>query len=147
VAVAAANLSLGAQTNIVINDHVQYTPGSNAGLLAIAEDDVDVGLVVPDDMRVDGIYVAQNGRFGRNHYYAGYLSGSLSPYVLRNSLTRYGSVISNGRVGTKWTSSGSIVSGFSIRVTSFDQNQVDDPPPLIPETSDVYRLDGWKQEG
>lgn len=147
VALAAADLSSGAETNIVLNGDIEYVAGASAGLLAIAEDDVDVGLVVPDDMRADGIYIAQNGRFGRNHYETAYLGSSLDPYVIRDTLTRYGSVISNGRVGTRWTSGGVTVSGFENRVTSFDRSQVDDPPPLTPETSDVYLFEDWRQEG
>lgn len=162
VTLAAANLSSGSQTNIVINDDITYAVGTDAGLLAIAEDDVDIGLVVPDNMTANGIFVAQNGRFGRNHYctscssggwwstYYG-LPGSLDPYVCQDTLTRYGSVISNGRVGTRWTGSscpgGGYSSGFENRVTSFDSNQVDNPPPMTPETSDVYIFDSWQQEG
>lgn len=148
VTLAAADLSYGGQTNIVLNDNIEYVPGTDAGLLAIAEDDIDVGLEVPDDMRIDGIFIAQNGRFGRNHYWTGHLPGWLDPYVLRNSLTSYGSTVSNGRTVTKWVDGGGVVfSGFDSQVSSFDQNQVDDPPPLIPETSDVYQLDSWQQEG
>ena len=147
VTLAAADLSSGAQTNIVASDNIEYVAGTDAGLLAIAEDDVDVGLVVPTDMRMDGIYIAQNGRFGRNHYSTAYLNSSLDPYVLRNSLTRFGSVVSNGRVGTQWTSGGVTVSGFHNRITSFDPEQVDSPPPLTPETSDVYTFTDWRQEG
>lgn len=151
VTLAAADLSSGAQTNIVLNDDIYYTSGADAGLLAIAEDDVDIGLVVPDDMRADGIFVAQNGRFGRNHYETAYLTSSLDPYVCQGTLTREGSVISNGRVGTQWTGNlcggGTFGSGFQYRVTSFDQNQVNSPPPLTPETSDVYEFEDWQQEG
>lgn len=150
VALAAANLSLGSQTNIVINNDIKYVSGTDAGLIAIAEDDVDVGLQVPNDLEANGIFVAQNGRFGRNHYWSGYLPGWLDGYICRDTLTRFGSVVSNGRVGTKWiggTYCGSFSSGFANRITSFDQNQVDNPPPLTPKTSDVYILDGWKQKG
>ena len=148
VTVAAADLSSGGQTNIVIEGDVNYVAGTNAGLLAIAEDDVDVGLVVPNNMTANGIYIAQNGRFGRNHYWTGALPGWLDQYVSRDSLTRLGSVVSNLRVGTEWSnSSGNHVSGFRSRITSFDRNQVDDPPPLTPETSDVYQFKDWRQEG
>jgi hypothetical protein len=157
VALAAANLSLGSQTNIVINDDVNYV-GSNAGLMAIAEDDVDVGLQVPNNLQANGIYIAQNGRFGRNHYCANDCSltagnqglpAALDPYVCRGTFTRDGSVVSNGRVGTQWTGNycGSYSSGFEFRVTSFDQDQVNNPPPLTPETSDVYQFSEWKMEG
>jgi hypothetical protein len=150
VTLAAADLSSGSQTNIVLNDNITYAAGTDSGLLAIAEDDVDVGLEVPNDMTTNGIFIAQNGRFGRNHYDTAYLPWWLDTYVCRSSLTRFGSVISNGRVGTKWTGSnscGSFSSGFENRVTSFDQDQVDNPPPLIPETSDVYIFEDWRQEG
>ena len=147
VTLAAANLSSGSETNIVLHDDITYTAGSDAGLLAIAEDDIDVGLQVPDNMTTNGIFIAQNGRFGRNHYVTSYLPWWLDGYVHRDTLTRNGSVISNGRVGTKWTSGGTTVSGFHNRVTSFDQNQVDRPPPLTPETSDVYNFKDWRLEG
>ena len=146
VTLAAADLSSSAETNIVISDSVTYND-TDSGLLAIAEDDVDVGLEVPDDMTANGIYVAQNGRFGRNHYITGYLPWWLDAYVIRNSLTRFGSVVSNGRVGTRWTSGGTTVSGFELRTTSFDQDQVDNPPPLTPQTSDVFIFDNWRQDG
>lgn len=146
VTLAAANLSSGAQTNIVINNNIEYVPDSVSGLLAIAEDDIDVGLVVPNNMRADGIYIAQNGRFGRNHYRASDLSNALDPYILRGTLTQYGSTISNGRVGTKWTNNGVTISGFANRINSFDLNQVVSPPPITPETSDVYTFKDWRQD-
>jgi hypothetical protein len=171
VTIAAADLSSGAQTNLVIEDSITYS-SPNSGLLAIAEDDIDVGLEVPDDMTANGIFIAQNGRFGRNNYcescgewiWVGFwtfrnygLPWWLDPYVCQDRLTRFGSVVSNGRVGTKWTSgtpalnicgSGTpFMSGFEDRVTSFDAAQVDNPPPLTPETSDVYIFDNWRQDG
>ncbi len=146
VSLAAADLSSGNQTNIVVNNNITYKPNSNAGLLAIAKDDIDIGLVVPDNMIAHGIFVAQNGRFGRNHYNENYLTAAYRQYVKRSSLTRLGSVVSNGRVGTKWGDSNGWSSGFNYRYTSFDINQVDNPPPLTPETSDVYLLRDWKQD-
>ncbi len=145
VAVAAALNVVDPQTNIVIEGNVTYTAGVDAGLLAIAEDDVDIGVEVPEDMIANGIYVAQNGRFGRNYYTTGWLPNASD--VVKDSLTRNGSVVSNLRSGTAWYSSGTTVSGFLIRTTSFDRDQVDNPPPLTPETSDVYKFDDWRQEG
>ncbi len=147
VAVAAGLNSSNLQNNIVIHDDVTYVAGTDAGLVAIAEDDVDVGIDVPNNMIANGIYIAQNGRFGRNHYTTGNLPNSLDPFVSRDSLTRLGSVVSNQRGGTEWSSSGSHISGFRSRTTSFDRDQVDNPPPLTPETSDVYELQDWRSEG
>jgi hypothetical protein len=154
VTLAAANLNLAAQTNVVINDNLFYTAGSDAGIMVIAEDDVDIGLVVPNNMTGNGIFVAQNGRFGRNHYTTSGtygLSNALDPYVCRNTYTRFGSVVSNGRVGSQWTGNscggGTYGSGFANRNTSFDNDQVNNPPPMTPETSDVYTFDSWQLDG
>jgi hypothetical protein len=166
VAIAAGLNSSNAQNNIVIDGNVTYVAGTNAGLVVIAEDDIDVGIDVPTDMTANGIYIAQNGRFGRNQYcdacggppiigpwwnrrYTSYaLPTILEENILRNRLTRLGSVISNQRGGTAWTSGGGVTSsGFLIRDTSFDRDQIDDPPPLTPTTNDVYELQDWRQEG
>lgn len=156
VAVAAGLNSSNVQNNIVIAGDVTYSTGGTPGLVAIAEDDIDIGLNVPDDMTAHGIYIAQNGRFGRNYYCVSDCSntngnqglpGTLDEYVTRNSLTRLGSVISNQRSGTSWTSGTVVESGFLDRYTSFDRNQIDDPPPLTPTTNDVYELQDWRQEG
>jgi hypothetical protein len=151
VALAAANLSSGAQTNIVINNDVRYVAGTTAGLLAIAEDDVDIGLVIPgENLDLYGIYIAQNGRYGRNHYTeTGYygLSNTLDPYVMVGSLNQFGTIVTNNRAGTTWVNgSGNAISGFTGGGSSFDRDQIDNPPPLTPETSDVYHFSNWRQK-
>jgi len=147
VSIAAADLSSANQTNLVINGNLTYGSGSDVGLVAIAEDDVDIGVTVPNDLTANGIYIAQNGRFGRNYYRENFFESEYQEYVLRDSLTRLGTVVSNGRTGTAWNSSGVTVSGFLIRNTSFDVNQVKNPPPLTPQTSDVYEFEDWRQDG
>lgn len=156
VAVAAGLNTSNTQNNIVIANNVTYSTGGTPGLVAIAEDDIDIGLNVPNDLTANGIYIAQNGRFGRNHYCVSDCSstggnqglpGSLDEYVFRDSLTRLGSVVSNQRGGTSWSSGVTLISGFRDRFTSFDRNQIDDPPPLTPATNDVYELQDWRQEG
>ena len=153
VAIAAGLNASNAQNNIVVDGNVTYVPGTDAGLVAIAEDDIDIGLDVPNNMTVNGIYIAQDGRFGRNQYEdSGFYrlpnsSPNLRQYVLRNSLTRTGSVVSNLRGGTAWGSGGVTASGFLSRITSFDRDQIDNPPPLTPTTNDVYELQDWRSEG
>ncbi|MCA9360981.1 hypothetical protein KC845_00335 [Candidatus Kaiserbacteria bacterium] len=150
VTVAAADTdTAGVDPSIILNDNITYAT-SSAGLLAVAEDDVLVGLVVPDNMILNGIFVAQNGRFGRNHYRTSGSYDVLSihdSYVKRNSLTINGTIVSNGRVGTKWVNGfGNFTSGFDTRYNSYDRNLVDDPPPLAPHTSDDYRFIEWREE-
>ncbi|MEM9336971.1 MAG: hypothetical protein AAGA35_03905 [Patescibacteria group bacterium] len=150
VSVAAADNDLGdPDHSIILNGDITYAT-STAGLLAVAEEDVLVGLVVPDTMDLNGIFIAQNGRFGRNHYKTSGWQDVLSihnDYVTRDTLTMNGTIVSNGRVGTKWTSGGSFVSGYDTRFNSYDRDLVDDPPPLVPNTSDVYEFIEWREDG
>ena len=146
VTIAAADVdTVGVDPSIIINDSITYS-SADAGLLALAEEDVLIGVDVPDDMYLYGIFVAQNGRFGRNHYDSS-LPSSLDPYRYRNSLTMHGTIVSNGRVGTKWSSGGVWSSGFGTRYNSYDRDLVDDPPPLTPEVSDTYQFIQWREGG
>jgi len=164
VAIAAGLNAVNAQNNIVVDGNITYVAGTEAGLVAIAEDDIDIGLDVPNNMTVNGIYIAQDGRFGRNNYCTSCsewtpsgsswvfrnvgLPNALDQYVIRNSLTRLGSVVSNQRGGTAWSAPGMPTSsGFLTRDTSFDRNQVDNPPPLTPITNQIYELQDWRSEG
>lgn len=133
--------------SIILANNITYTSPTTSGLLAIAEQDVLIGLNVPDNMVLNGIFIAQNGRYGRNHYrnwgtYA--LPNWLHPFIIRNSETHNGTIVSNGRVGTQWTSSGATISGFRDRYTSYDRYLIESPPPFIPETSDVYQYSDWR---
>lgn len=153
VTVAAAGTDIeGNDPDIILQDDILYNNPVEDGLLAIAEDDVLLGVNVPDDMIVNGIFVAQNGRFGRNYYAYSQLPASwwwgydYRPFYKRDSLSVNGTIVSNGRVGTRWTSSGSYVSGFNSRTNTYDRNLVNNPPPLVPNTSDVYEFVEWREE-
>ena len=152
VTIAAAGTdSTGANPSIILQGDITYDNPDDDGLLAIAEQDVLIGVDVPNNMNVNGIYVAQNGRFGRNLYTNDNLpnpSGPLNfkPYYERNSLTINGTIVSNGRVGTQWTNGGSFESGFHDRYSSYDRNLVENPPPLVPNTSDVYDFVDWRED-
>ena len=148
---AAGTDSTGANPSIILQGNITYDDPETDGLLAIAEENVLLGVDVPNDMTVNGIYIAQNGRFGRNHYLYGNLpnpSGPLDfrPYYERDSLSVNGTIVSNGRVGTQWTDSGNFISGFRDRYSSYDRNLVESPPPLVPNTSDVYDFVDWREE-
>jgi hypothetical protein len=150
VTLAAANVaSATINPSIILNGNITYSSATSSGLLAIAEDDVLVGVSVPNNMTAYGIFIAQNGRFGRNHYRESGTYGlpsALDPYVFRNSLTMNGTIVSNGRVGTQWVSGGVPTSGFLINNNTYDRNLVASPPPLVPKTSDVYEITDWREE-
>lgn len=155
VTIAAADVdTAGIDPSIILNSNITYA-NATSGLLAIGEKDVLVGLVVPDTMTLNGIFVAQNGRFGRNHYCQGEcdafhggsegLPGALDPYDKRSTLTVNGTIVSNGREGTKWTSGAVYLSGFNLRNNSYDRRLVSDPPPLTPNVSDTYEFIEWRE--
>lgn len=148
---AAGTDSTGANPSIILQGNITYDDPETDGLLAIAEENVLLGVDVPNNMTINGIFIAQTGRFGRNDYNYGNLpnpSGPLDfrPYYERNSLTTNGTIVSNGRVGTQWTSGGVFESGFHNRYSSYDRNLVESPPPLVPNTSDVYDFVDWREE-
>jgi hypothetical protein len=156
VTLAAADTdTAGLDHSIILNDNITYST-SSAGLLAIAEQDVLLGLNVPDNMTINGIMIARNGRYGRNHYCSSAapacpnntynLPSGLANYRFRSTLTMNGTIVSNGRVGDQWSSGGLWISGFGVRNNSYDRNLVESPPPLVPETSDVYVFRDWREE-
>jgi hypothetical protein len=167
VSLAAADNDLGdPDHSIILNDNITYATTS-AGLLAVAEEDVLIGLDVPEVMEVNGIFIAQNGRFGRNNYdvsglpteclwwtqywiYGWICTGGwvtmFADKVQLNELTVNGTIVSNGRVGTKWSAGEFWLSGFNTRFNSYDRFLVDNPPPLAPNTSEDYKFVEWREQ-
>ncbi|MBX9906815.1 hypothetical protein K2X96_02885 [Patescibacteria group bacterium] len=156
VTVAAANvITAGVAPDLILEGNITYAT-STAGLLAVGEGSVLIPLDSPDVMTINGIFVAQTGRFGRNHYCQSEcdsdnpgnegVSNALDPYVTQTSLTVNGTIVSNGREGTKWTSGATVVSGYQTRTNSYDRKLVSDPPPLTPYTSDTYKFIEWREE-
>lgn len=144
VTLAAADVdTAGVNPSLILNSNIRYA-SATSGLLAIAEQDVTIPLVVPDQMYLDGIYIAQNGAFGRNHYDTS-MPNAWEEYIMRSELHINGTVVSNGRVGTKWVNeSGQFISGFADRFNSYDRNLMTNPPAYTPVTSDVYEFGEWR---
>jgi hypothetical protein len=146
VTLAAADVdTLGVDPSIIINNNITYGT-ADAGFLAVAESDILIGLVVPNNLHLNGIFVAQTGKFGRNQY-GSYIPNSWYSYIIRSSLTINGSIISFNRSGYNYNSGSTLVSGFQNVVSSYDVNQIYDPPPFTPYTSDVYQFMRWRQDG
>lgn len=144
-------ISVVSSETIILQGDIEYSDPEEDGLLAIADDDVLIGVDVPDDMTLNGIFIAQQGHFGRNYYTYGNLpnpSGppDFRPYYKRDSLSINGTIVSKGSVGTKWSSGGTYVSGFENRFNTYDRNLVDNPPPLVPNTSSNYELSDWREQ-
>jgi hypothetical protein len=137
VTIASANLiSPTEDTDVVLQNNINYTTldGSD-GLALIGERDVLISPDSPDIMELRGVFIAQKGHFGRNHY-----SGNI-----RERLEIYGSIVSNGRVGTQWTSGSVIVSGYRERENYFDSHLVYSPPPFVPYASSEFEIANWEE--
>ncbi|MBL7150151.1 MAG: hypothetical protein ISS84_00775 [Candidatus Pacebacteria bacterium] len=137
VTVAAADLiNPNLDTDVILPGNIDYSvkDGSD-GLVLIGERNVLIGPQSPDQMELRGIFVAQKGRFSRNHY----------PGNFREKLEIYGSIISNGRVGTKWISGSQVVSGYLKRESYFDSNLVYSSPPFLPYISPEFKIVSWEE--
>ena len=152
ITIASADSGSGTTNAYLMND-ILYTPGDGTddGLTLLVENSILISPASENDLELNGIFLAKDGHFGRNHYTCsgGYALPDeyCSPvdYTDRNLLTINGSIISNGRVGTQWTSGGNFVSGYQSRVNNYDREQALDPPPLTPFTSEDYKFIEWRE--
>jgi len=138
VMIASADLiNPNLDTNVILQGNIDYTTldGSD-GFSVIGEGNILIGPNSPDKMELRGIFIAQKGRFSRNHY----------PGNIRDKLEIYGSIVSNGRVGTQWVSGSQIVSGYLKRESYFDQNLIYNPPPFVPYLSPDFEIIDWSEE-
>jgi len=134
---ASANLlNPNKDTDVVLTGDIDYTvkDGSD-GLALIGQRNVLIGPQSPDQMELRGIFVAQKGRFSRNHY----------PGNIREKLEITGSIISNGRVGTQWISGSQVVSGYLKRESYFDSNLVYSSFPFVPYLSPDFEIINWEE--
>lgn len=129
-------------TSCILNGNIDYTNLDGSDSLAIiTEQDILIPLYSPNEMILRGVFVAQKGHFGREHYSCWWYW----PECKRDNLMVYGSIVSNGRVGTKWSSSGLWASGYNERENYFDQKLASDPPPLLPYVSEELELISWEE--
>lgn len=153
VTIGAADYSgSGVTPNAYLPNNIYYTTyDGSAGLTVVADGNVFIPLNSPDIMEIHGIFVAHNGLFGRNFYTSDNAYGSdvvpsaYNSYVLQSQLTTVGTVVSNLRTGTAWSSGGATVSGYQTRVDSYDQLQALAPPPFTPSASASYQFINWDE--
>lgn len=92
VTVVAADVSQpNYDPDVIINGNIDYTTldGSD-GLTVVAENSIVLGVEIPSDISLRGIYVAQKGYFGRNLYGCWH-----APHDQKNSLTMSGTIVSD----------------------------------------------------
>lgn len=137
ITVISADLTDPAKdTDIWLQGDIEYTTTDGSdGLTLIAQRNNLIGYYSPNYMELKGIFIAQKGHFGRNLYW----------WDIKESLEMHGSIISNGRVGTQWTSGSSIVSGYKKRENYVDQNLFYNPPPYTPFVTSQVKIVGWEE--
>jgi len=144
ITIASANLTgTGQRTNVWIQGSIEYASSSEVdGLTVISQNNLLIGLYSSNVLNLKGIFIAQNGFFGRNHYPC----NKYSPHCLRNSLTITGSIVSSGRVRTQWVNPGGhISSGYLNRETSVDKNLLYAPPVFTPFLSSEFKIIKWEE--
>lgn len=143
VTVVAANVTTnGIAPNAYLKSSIVYgaTDGSD-GLTLIAENNILVTPDSPQNMTLNGVFIAQGGAFGRNLY------SCPSSYEPRTSLTILGTTVSNKRTGTKWINGcGWSDGGYQTRVDAFDRKLSTDPPPFTPSVSTDYSFVDWREK-
>ncbi len=130
-------------TSVILNGNLDYTALDGSDSLAvITQNNILIPLHSPNQMILRGVFVAQKGHFGRHHYD----KNDYPVYYKREKLEMYGSVVSYGRVGTKWSySNGMFASGYQQRDNFFDQKLALDPPPLLPYISEDLQFISWEE--
>jgi len=137
ITLASANLiDPNLDTNTILAKDIDYTSldGSD-GFALISQGSILIGPQSENILEIRGIFIAQKGRFSRNHY----------PSNFRDKLEIYGSIVSNGRVGTKWVSGSQIVSGYLKRESYYDANLIYKSPPFVPYTSPQFLIVNWEE--
>jgi len=149
VTIIAASSTSSFNPNIYLRNNILYESNDGTdGLTAIAEDSIVIPIDSPENLDVQGIFVAQNGSFGRNFYKKdnfctnNSVANKYSSCIKQDTMKIFGSVVSRGRVGTKWGD----VSGYDYREDNYDSSLTLNPPPFTPYTSDDYQFIQWNQK-
>ena len=125
------------RTSITFNKSFLYTNYDGTDSVGfIAQNNINVGFVSDDVIRIDGALIAQNGRAGRYYY-----GSSCTTYYVRQTLTSYGMIGSNVRYGFAYTDG----TGYQTRNLIYDANLLYGPPPSFPLASDQYVQISWDE--
>lgn len=138
VTVVAANLISASQKTIYLGKDLRYTNYDCTDMIGvIGQNDVEVYRQSNNILRLDAALLAQSGRVGRANY--------TGPFATRDTITVYGSIVSNQRYGFAWADAmGNHVSGYQTRNLYYDNNLLYCPPPYFP-TGTQYELDLWEE--
>ncbi len=145
ITVVAATLpdTPATRRNIIVNNDVLYTQYDGSDVIGlIAQNNVLVGLVSEDDLRIDSALIAQNGMVGRFYYRPpGGGQNRCLPNHVRTTLTLWGMIATNQRYGFAYTDG----TGYTTRNLNYDGSLLYNPPPSFPLASDEYVTLTWEE--
>jgi hypothetical protein len=129
--------------SISITGDLRYTNYDGRDVIAlIAQENINIGMVSEDDLRIDAALMAQNGRVGRYYYRPpSYSSDRCKPYHQRDAITSFGMIGSFLRYGFAYTDG----TGYQDRIITYDANLLYGPPPSFPLTADYYTPILWDE--
>lgn len=125
------------RSSITVNNALRYTNYNASDSVAlIAQNNINVGLISDDNLRIDAAMIAQNGQIGRYSY-----SSSCGSTSSRSQLTTYGMMGTALRSAFYYSSS----DGYQARTYIYDSNLLYSPPPKFPLTSNQYSVISWNE--
>jgi hypothetical protein len=128
--------------NIWINNNLVYLAKDGHSQLGVfAQNNVYIRYNIPTNLEIDAALLASSGRMIRHNYQYGGCSSYSS--AVRNSLTIYGSLISNQK--SYWNYGTGPTSGFVDRDITYDPNLYFDPPPYFPSQGE-YEFISWEEQ-
>lgn len=128
--------------NIWIYNNLTYiAKDGHSSLGLFAQNDIYLGLNIPNNFEVNAALLAQRGRVIRHHYRYPYCSNYSN--AVRTQFVLYGSVISNQK--SYWNYGTGPTSGFVTRDITYDANLYFEPPPYFP-TQGEYEFISWEEQ-
>ncbi len=128
----------GAPASILINNNIEYVERDSTNSLGlIGQNHIKVVRDAPDNLVIDAIMFAKQGRVFRNYY----------PYnnKIKNNIEVYGSIISNKSWTWTWVNSwGNVIDGYRNTLSVYDPDAALLPPPHFPTTGN-YKFISWKE--
>jgi hypothetical protein len=116
--------------NVYLYNNLLYTNYDGTDVIGVmAQNNIEIVQDSLNTLRLDGAFMAKEGRLGRNHY-----------SNTKNSVTIYGSIATNGRINFGYTDG----TGYTNRYLYFDNNLIYYPPPYFP-TGNRVLVDLWEQ--
>lgn len=146
--VAAGVVDSSFKPDIVLRGNITYASADGTdGLTVIGAKNILIAPDSPQNMTLNGIFVAQSGAFGRNYYRYALSGGCNGTYEPRGTLTILGTTVSSLRTGTAWVNGcPSSNAGYLTRIDAFDRQNATNPPPFTPVTSTQWKFVDWQQK-